>query len=205
MRSQGTLLGHPRSRRGNRRACGHPEARPAGSGVGAGQPHRRRVSPDDPQGHRYRVGRYRRTGCPRRTLGEPSTVIALLDTHVLIWWLTDSARLSPAQRNAVASASPSSPPLVSGISLWEVATLHSLGRVRLAVPLRDWLEAAVAPPLVRVHGVSPAIAAELGALPDSFHRDPADRILVATARVLGATLLTQNRRIIEAGLANTLS
>ena len=130
---------------------------------------------------------------------------ALLDTHVLLWWLTDSARLSPAQREVVASASASSPLLVSGISLWEVATLHSLGRLRLTVPLRDWLEAAVAPPLVRLHGVSPAIAAELSGLPDSFHRDPADRILVATARVLGATLLTQDRRIVEADLVKTLS
>lgn len=129
---------------------------------------------------------------------------ALLDTHVLIWWLTDGARLSPAQREVVASASAASPLLVSDISLWEVAMLHSLGRVRLSLPLREWLEMAVAPPLVRRHGISPAIAAELATLPESFHRDPADRILVATARVLGATLLTQDRRIIDAELASTL-
>lgn len=132
-------------------------------------------------------------------------MIALLDTHVLIWWLTDRARLSPAQQEVVASAGPGSPLLVSGVSLWEVATLHGLGRIRLAVPLRDWLEAAVAPPLVRLQSISPAIAAELAGLPDTFHRDPADRILVATARVLGATLLTQDRRIVEADLVNTLS
>lgn len=129
---------------------------------------------------------------------------ALLDTHALIWWLTDGARLSPAQREVVASASAASPLLVSDISLWEVAMLHSLGRVRLSLPLRDWLETAVAPPLVRRHGISPAIAAELATLPESFHRDPADRILVATARVLGATLLTQDRRIIDAELVETL-
>ena len=66
------------------------------------------------------------------------------------------------------------------------------------------MEAVIAPPLLRLHGISPAIAAELAALPDSFHRDPADRILVATAAVLGATLLTQDRRIVETGLVNTL-
>ena len=82
--------------------------------------------------------------------------------------------------------------------------MHSLGRIRLSLPLRDWLEAAVAPPLVRRCGISPAIAAELASLPESFHRDPADRILVATARVLGATLLTPDRRIVEAALATTL-
>ena len=130
---------------------------------------------------------------------------ALLDTHVLIWWLNDRSRLSPDQQEAVGSANAESPLLVSDISLWEVATLYSLGRIRLAVPLREWLDKATAPPLVRRHGISPAIAAELAALPDSFHRDPADRILVATARVLGATLLTQDRRIVEAALVNTLS
>ena len=130
---------------------------------------------------------------------------ALLDTHVLIWWLNDRRRLSPAQQEVVGSVRSDEPLLVSDISLWEVATLHGLGRIRLALPLREWLDKAVAPPLVQRHGISPAIAAEVAALPDSFHRDPADRILVATARVLGATLLTQDRRIVDAALADTLS
>ncbi|MCY4594422.1 MAG: type II toxin-antitoxin system VapC family toxin [Bryobacterales bacterium] len=130
---------------------------------------------------------------------------ALLDTHILIWWLNNSNQLSPAQREVIGAASAQSPLLVSDISLWEVATLHNLGRIQLTIPLRVWLDKAVAPPLVRRHGISPAIAAELATLPDSFHRDPADRILVATARTFGATLLTQDRRIIDAALVDTLS
>ena len=129
---------------------------------------------------------------------------ALLDTHILIWWLNGSKQLSAAQQEVVASASAESPLLVSDISLWEVATLHSLGRIQLTIPLRAWLDKAVAPPLVRRLGISPAIAAELATLPDSLQRDPADRILVATARVFGATLLTQDRRIVDAALVNTL-
>ena len=129
---------------------------------------------------------------------------ALLDTHILIWWLNDSNRLSPAQQEIVSSASAESPLLVSDISIWEVATLHSLSRIQLTIPLRAWLDKAVAPPLVHRQGISPAIAAELATLPDTFQRDPADRILVATARVLGAKLLTQDRRIVEAALVNTL-
>ncbi len=129
---------------------------------------------------------------------------ALLDTHVLIWWLNDLTRLSPQQKEVVEAATPDAPLHVSDISLWEVAMLQSLGRIRLALPLREWLDRAVAPPLVRRHGISPAIAAEVAALPDSFHRDPADRILVATARVLGATLLTSDRRIADASLTPTL-
>ena len=130
---------------------------------------------------------------------------ALLDTHVLIWWLQGGGPLSPAQRRVLNAADGDSPLRLSDISLWEVATLHSLGRIRLTIPLREWLEKATAPPLVRRHGISPAIAAEVAALPDSFHRDPADRILVATARILGATLLTHDRHIVDSGLATTLS
>ena len=130
---------------------------------------------------------------------------ALLDTHVFLWWLGDRERLSPDQRRVVTAADADAPLLVSDISIWEVAMLHSLGRIRLTIPLREWLGKAVAPPSVRRQGISPAIAAEVAALPDSFHRDPADRILVATARVLGATLLTQDRRIVNAALTDTLS
>ena len=129
----------------------------------------------------------------------------LLDTHVLLWWLNDRARLSPAQRDIVNAVDSKSPLLVSDISLWEVAMLHSLGRIRLLIPLREWLDKAAAPPLVQRYGISPAIAAEVAALPASFHRDPADRILVATARVLGVTLLTQDRRITDAALVDTVS
>ena len=129
---------------------------------------------------------------------------ALLDTHVLIWWLNDPMRLSPRQREAVEAATPDDPLCVSDISLWEVAMLQGLGRIRLALPLREWLDVAVAPPLVRRQGISPAIAAEVATLPDSFCRDPADRILVATARVMGATLLTNDRRIADASLVPTL-
>ena len=67
--------------------------------------------------------------------------------------------------------------------------------------LSEWLERAVAPPLVERCTITPAVAAEVAALPATFHRDPADRILVATARVHGATLLTADERIRAAGLA----
>ncbi len=131
-------------------------------------------------------------------------MIYLIDTHILLWWHGDRDRLSREQQDVIAGAGADSPLEVSDISLWEVAMLYSLGRVRLTIPLREWLDKAVAAPLVRRHGISPAVAAELASLPDSFHRDPADRILVATARVLGATLLTRDRRIAEAGLVDTL-
>ncbi len=130
---------------------------------------------------------------------------ALLDTHILLWWLEDQKRLSRQQLEVVSAASADSPLQVADISLWEIATLHNSVRIELTIPLREWLEDAVAPPLVRTRVISPAIAAELNALPDSFHRDPADRVLVATARIHGATLLTNDRRITDAQLVKTLN
>jgi PIN domain nuclease of toxin-antitoxin system len=94
---------------------------------------------------------------------------------------------------------------IADITLWEVATLVELGRIRLALPLRDWLDQATAPPLVRRVEISTAVAAEVAVLPTTFHRDPADRIIVATTKVLGGTLLTSDGRIIEAKLVPTIS
>jgi PIN domain nuclease of toxin-antitoxin system len=128
----------------------------------------------------------------------------LLDTHVLIYWLEGKARLSREQKRIVGRAGASSPLLISDITLWEIATLYELGRIRLRVPLRDWLEAAASPPLVERVGISPAIAADVAVLPPTFHRDPVDRILVATARVCAAVLLTNDTRIIESGIVRTV-
>jgi PIN domain nuclease of toxin-antitoxin system len=132
-------------------------------------------------------------------------VKAILDTHILLWWFSAIPRLSSRQEEILQGASEDEPLWVSDITLWEIATLSSLGRIRLHLPLREWLEQATAPPLVQRLPITPAVAAEVAALPDSFHRDPADRIIVASARVLGATLLTQDGRIVDSGLIATLS
>ncbi|HEX7670654.1 MAG TPA: type II toxin-antitoxin system VapC family toxin [Polyangiaceae bacterium] len=128
----------------------------------------------------------------------------LLDTHVLLHWLEGGKRLSRAQKRVIDGATGDRPLLVSDVTLWEIATLYELRRIQLALPLRDWLDAAVAPPLVERVGISPAIAAETAVLPPTFHRDPADRILVATARVLGASLLTVDARIVESRIVKTV-
>ena len=70
---------------------------------------------------------------------------ALLDTHVLLWWLADRERLSADQQRLLDSGDADTPLLVSDISLWEIAMLHSLGRIRLTIPLREWLEKGVYP------------------------------------------------------------
>ena len=127
----------------------------------------------------------------------------LLDTHILLWWLEGAGRLSRVQQRLLDDIKPGAPFGVAGISLWEIAMLHSLGRIALSMQLREWLQRAVAPPLVQLFDLTPAIAAEVANLPDSFHRDPADRILVATARVYRATLVTSDGRITGSGLVET--
>jgi PIN domain nuclease of toxin-antitoxin system len=130
-------------------------------------------------------------------------VKALLDTHVLLWWLDQNERLSRRQTKIIRAASEEQPLWVSDISLWEIATLSRLGKLRLHLPLREFLERAVASPLVQCMRITSAVAAESASLPEAL-RDPADRIIVASARVLGATLLTRDTRIIDSGVLPTV-
>jgi PIN domain nuclease of toxin-antitoxin system len=132
-------------------------------------------------------------------------VKALLHTHILVYWVGGDPRLSAAQAAVLQHATLAQPLWVADISLWEIATLHTLGRLTFDRPLQAWLEATTAPPLVQRVGSSPAIAAAVAALPAWFHRDPADRILVATAQVFGMTLLTRDQRILDARLALTVA
>jgi PIN domain nuclease of toxin-antitoxin system len=128
----------------------------------------------------------------------------VLDTHILVWWTLDRSRLSRRQQTIVDALSEESPAYVSEISLWEIATAYSLGRIELFIPLREYLDAAVALPLVQRVSISPEIATEVASLPDTFHRDPGDRIIVSTARILGATLVTSDDRIRSSRLVKTV-
>ena len=129
----------------------------------------------------------------------------LLDTHVLLWWLEAGERLSKGQRRILKKADPGHPLLVSCVSLMEVAGLYESRRIRLSVPLLDWLNRAVAPPLVQLCPLTPAVAAEMLNLPASFPRDPADRAIASTARVHGAILVTSDGKIAQSNAVPTLS
>ncbi|MGH9411705.1 MAG: type II toxin-antitoxin system VapC family toxin [Vicinamibacterales bacterium] len=119
----------------------------------------------------------------------------LLDTHAWIWWIEQDARLGAKAIATLDSLPADRRPFLSDISLWEVATLVERGRLALDVPLIDWLDAAAHPRSVCVLPVSARIAAETAALPDTFHRDPADRVIVATSRVHRIALLTHDDRV----------
>ena len=124
----------------------------------------------------------------------------LLDTHAWIWWVDQDPRLGARVLAALDALPADRRPLVADVSLWEVAMLVERGRLALDVPLREWLDAAAHPRSVRVVPVSPQIAAEVASLPESFPRDPADRLVVSTSRALGVPLLTHDIRIAKSGL-----
>jgi len=124
----------------------------------------------------------------------------LLDTHAWIWWIDQDRRLGAAAIAALDALSGDERPFLSDISLWEVATLVERGRLSLDIPFAEWLESAAHPRSVRIVPITTAIAAAVAELPASFHRDPADRVIVATARVLGVPLLTRDTRITKARL-----
>jgi PIN domain nuclease of toxin-antitoxin system len=131
-------------------------------------------------------------------------VIALLDTHVLLWWHLEPRRLSREQRRAIARADDTHALGVSDASMLEVAQLVERGRVRLNIPIDHWLSRATAGPLVERVGISPAIAREVVDLQITRDWDPADRVLVATARVLGIPLVTSDGRIVDSELVETV-
>ena len=121
----------------------------------------------------------------------------LLDTHVWVWYVEDEAkqfsrRIPPLVERAVQRGDI----VVSAISVWEIAQLEAARRIQLSVDVRAWVGRALAFPGVQLKGLSPAIAIESTRLPGSLHRDPADRILIATARLTGAALVTCDERIL---------
>lgn len=119
-----------------------------------------------------------------------------LDTHVWLWWLHDPSRLGAGVRARLELESTSGSLLVSAISVWEVAQKVSTGRLTLPMDLDPWLELATQYPNLEVVSLSAADLVESTRLPGEFHRDPADRMIVAFARQRGIQLATADEKIL---------
>ena len=120
---------------------------------------------------------------------------AVLDTHTWIWWVTEDRRLSNPARRAVERASDANTLWLSGFSIWEVAKKVQKGQLLLDRPLDDWIDRATAPAGLHIAELTRAVLVESCRLPGGFAGDPADGIIVATARSLGAALVTKDERI----------
>ena len=118
----------------------------------------------------------------------------LLDTHVWIWSQESPETLGPRTRTALAAEENSL--LVSPVSSLELAQLAWAGRLTLAGRLQTWISESLGALLAETTPLSHEITVGAYDLPGEFHRDPADRILVATARVLDLTVVTADDRIL---------
>jgi PIN domain nuclease of toxin-antitoxin system len=116
--------------------------------------------------------------------------LLLLDTHTLVWSINEGPKLGNEAKESIRAAGDEGRILVSAITPWEVALLVSKGRLTLEADVMEWVRDALMIPGLTLVPLEPEIAVASTRLPFEMHADPADRILVATARHLGATLVT---------------
>jgi PIN domain nuclease of toxin-antitoxin system len=131
------------------------------------------------------------------------TQVIVLDTHIWVWWVGDEQRLSKLQVEAI-RANETGIIGISAISCWEIAKLVERKRLQLSRSLREWFEDALGYPGIRLFALTPEVAIESASLPAGFHQDPADQIIVATARLHGCSLVTSDGKILAYSHVTTI-
>jgi len=119
----------------------------------------------------------------------------IIDTHVLLWWINDQNKLSEKAVNIINEQIDKGVILVSSISIWEICLLIKKDKISLNLDLDRWIEKVEKLPFLRFIPVNNQIAQKSVNLPGVFHSDPADRIMVATAREKGAVFITSDEKI----------
>lgn len=119
----------------------------------------------------------------------------VLDTHVWIWWLTPESPLSTSEREALDAAAENRELHLAAISLWEAQVLHARNRIELPVPFREWISRATDERMLTLLPLGVEVVIEADSLPRAFHGDPADRLIVATARAHAMPLATHDSAI----------
>jgi PIN domain nuclease of toxin-antitoxin system len=122
-------------------------------------------------------------------------VSVLLDTHVWVWWLSGSDRLAPRELAALDSLAAGGELCLAAISLWEVQMACAKGRFVPEDGFERWLQAAAAPETIRIVPLDVPVALALNSLPERLHNDPADRLIVATAKAYGLQLATHDEAL----------
>jgi PIN domain nuclease of toxin-antitoxin system len=130
--------------------------------------------------------------------------VIVLDTHVWLWWASNPENLSKEARATIENTIAKGRVHISSISVWEVAMLVTRGRLELSLPVADWVAQAEQLGFLKFVPVTNRIALTSVSLPGDFHSDPADRIIVATAFLTGASLVTADEKIIRYGHVKTI-
>lgn len=121
--------------------------------------------------------------------------LVLLDTHIWVWLMQDMPGLSKSTLSVIRTAARNQQVRISAISIWEVAMLEVKKRITLSIECRAWIQKALSVPGLKMLEMTPDILFESTRLPDNFHADPSDRIIVASARSVGATIITADKAI----------
>lgn len=121
----------------------------------------------------------------------------LLDTHIWIWWLSDpkDGRLSKQEIELLEEHAERGDVAISAISLWEVYMLQQKNRVTFSIPLDQWLHHATQQDVTKVLPIDVRVISALAELPSSFHGDSADRLIAATSKAHGITLITHDKKL----------
>lgn len=119
----------------------------------------------------------------------------LLDTHVWLWWLLGSDRLKTSERTALDRLASRAELRVAAVSLWEAQMLHAKGRLVLDRPFDVWIREAAGAAVIEIVPLDVEVVIAVAGLPASFHGDPADRLIVGTARAHRISLATHDRAI----------
>jgi PIN domain nuclease of toxin-antitoxin system len=125
--------------------------------------------------------------------------LILLDTNVLVWLIMGDPRLKPQSRFLVEETRSASGVQVSPISAWEISMLVDKGRLELGTEVSIWVQTVFSAAGIHPAPLTPSLAVDAGRLPGSIHGDPADRLIIATARDLACPLLTTDRKILAYG------
>jgi PIN domain nuclease of toxin-antitoxin system len=128
--------------------------------------------------------------------------LIVLDTHVLLWAIADSKKLSRAADAAIRRSSQADGVAMSAISLWELAFLVARGRIRSYGTVESSVNRLIEG--VTIKPITPEIATLAAQFPDDYPRDPADRLIGATARAEGLALVTRDEGIRKSPLLKTI-
>lgn len=120
----------------------------------------------------------------------------LLDTHTWLWFVNGDTALTTKNQQLINHHLSHAQVFVAAISTWEVAMLEKKQRIILEMPCLEWVEQSLSLTGISVAALTPKIAIESCHLPGQFHEDPADRLIVATARIADLVLLTRDQRIL---------
>lgn len=123
----------------------------------------------------------------------------LLDTHIWLWWLLGDGALSGKERDALDRLAGSTSISLSWVSIWEAEMLERKGRIKLLPDFERWIRPATEPYILTVLAADIDVVLSQRLLPDTFHSDPADRLITATSVLSGYPLATHDGRIRESG------